>query len=166
MRGMWWLVLPLLAQQADWSRVQTVYLLPMGNGLDQYLAGHLTRLGLFQVVADPKKADAVFTDRLGEAFEQRMRELYPPPPPPKPEKAEAAEPPAEAAESKTETARQSGGAPPSSWGRGRGTIFLVDAHSRQVLWSVYQRPRDSSPDELNRTAERIAQRLKRDWKRK
>lgn len=160
MRWLWWLVLPCLAaQHAELSRIQSVYLLPMGNGLDQYLAGRLTALGLFQVVVDPKKADAVFTDRLGEPFEQRMNELYPAPEPPLEEKKQAA------AESTPAAPRQE--APRvSSWGRGRGTIFLVDTRTRAVIWSVYERPRDSSPDQVNRTAERIANRLRRDLKGK
>ena len=67
--------------------VKTVYLLPMGSGLDQYLANWLTRIGRFEVVTDPAKADAIFTDRLGTAFEEKWKEMYPPPEPPKPEPA-------------------------------------------------------------------------------
>jgi len=130
----------------------------MGNGLDQYLAGRLTRLGLFQVVADPKRADAVFTDRLGEAFEQRLNELYPVPEPPAQNKESTAQ-------SGVET-RQEPYARISSWGRGRGTVFLVDARTRAVIWSAYERPRDSSPEQVNRAAERIAARLKREWQGK
>src|SRR5260370_42250918 len=44
-------------------------------------------------------------------------------------------------------------------GRGRGNFFIVDRKSRNVLWSVYERPKDSSPGELSRTAERIVKRL-------
>ncbi len=159
MRGLWWLALPLVAaQHAELGQIRSVYLFPMGNGLDQYLAGHLTNLGLFQVVADPKKADAVFTDRLGEAFEQRLNELYPLAPP-----AEADQP---------SDARSSAGpreestARISSWGRGRGTVFLVNTRTRAVIWSVYERPRDSSPDQVNRAAGRIANHLKRDLRGK
>jgi hypothetical protein len=65
------------APNAQIARVHTVYLLPMNNGFDQFLANRLTNLGVFQVVTDPKKADAVLTDRLGEAFESRFLELYP-----------------------------------------------------------------------------------------
>jgi len=158
-RWLWWLALPLVAAQpSDLARVQTVYLLPMGYGLDQYLAGRLTRMGVFQVVADPKQADAVFTDRLGEAFEQRMNELYPP---------EPAQKPADTQEEKESTAAARQEAPrASTWGRGRGTIFLVDTRTRTVLWSVYERPRDASPDEVERTARRIAEQLMRDLKKK
>jgi hypothetical protein len=59
-------------------KIKTVYFLPMGNGLDQYLANWLTRTGRFEVVTDPALAEAVFTDRLGAAFELSMKDLYPP----------------------------------------------------------------------------------------
>ncbi len=159
MRWLWWLALPLLAaQHAELGQIQSVYLFPMGSGLDQHLAGHLTKLGLFQVVADPKKADAVFTDRLGEAFEQKLNELYPLASPAEPEKASAAP--------SSGRAREESAPRISSWGRGRGTIFLVNTRTRAVIWSVYERPRDSSPDQVDRAAARIAERLKRDLKGK
>src|SRR5438105_4290906 len=59
--------------------VKRVYLLPMTSGLDQYIANWLTKAGRFEVVTDPANADAIFTDRLGPAFEQKWAELYPPP---------------------------------------------------------------------------------------
>src|SRR6185369_14025016 len=64
---------------ANMPEVGAVYLLPMTGGLDQYLANRLTAEGLFRVVTDPKLADAVFTDQLGAAFEQKLVDLYPPP---------------------------------------------------------------------------------------
>lgn len=78
------LVLPILilpaifAANADLVRVKSVYMLPMSNGMDQYLANHLLAADLYVVVTDPKAADAVFTDSLGPAFERKMTELYPP----------------------------------------------------------------------------------------
>src|SRR5579864_5504108 len=69
------------------KQVNTVYILAMTGGMDQYLANRLTTMGVFQVVADPQKADAIITDRLGEPFEAKLTELYPPPPPPHPAKA-------------------------------------------------------------------------------
>ncbi len=67
------------ARNPQLESVHTVYLLPMGNSLDQYLATRLTQTGMFQVVTDPQKADAVFTDKIGQGFEDKMTELYPPP---------------------------------------------------------------------------------------
>ena len=47
-------------------------------------------------------------------------------------------------------------------GRGRGTLFLVDVKSRQVLWSAFEKPKNSSPRELDHTAERVVKLLKED----
>ena len=45
-------------------------------------------------------------------------------------------------------------------GSGRGTIFLVDAKSRHVIWSDYERPgRSASDDHLNRAAGRIVKKM-------
>src|SRR5579871_826559 len=65
---------------ADLASVHSVYVLPMGHGLDQFLANRLTNEHTFQVVTDPKLADAVFTDHIGESFQSQMDVLYPPPP--------------------------------------------------------------------------------------
>jgi len=151
------LVLPLLAaSNPELAKIKSVYLLPMVHGLDQYLAARLSSLGVLRVVTDPSQADAVFTDQLGEAFEKRLKDLYASPP------ARAAKP---AGEETAAAAKQQPDVRISSWTRGHGNVFLVDPRTRAVIWSAYQRPRDSSPDQLNRAAQRIAERLKRDLKR-
>ncbi len=156
------LALPLAgAGQPGLEQVRSVYLFPMGNGLDQFLANRITNLGLFQVVADPNKADAVFTDRLGESFERRMAELYPEPA--APAKTEEKGEKEGASETKSKQERP---VPFSTWGGGKGNIFIVDPQTRSVLWSAYERPKNSTPNELDKTAERIANRLKRELKRK
>jgi hypothetical protein len=66
------LVLLGTAAFAQTAGVRTVYILPMAGGLDQYLAGWLTREHIMQVVTDPRAADAVFTDRLGARFHFRQ----------------------------------------------------------------------------------------------
>ncbi|MCS7315479.1 MAG: hypothetical protein RMI94_09460 [Bryobacterales bacterium] len=158
-RWLCWLALPLAAaQNPELGRVQTVYLLRMGHGLDQYLAAHLTRLGVFQVVADPARADAVFTDHLGEAFEQRLSELFPP--------GERRSQESKSEEGEAQAAAREEAPRISSWGRGRGTVFLVDARTRTVLWSIYAPPRDSSAEQVQRAARRIAERLKRELRGK
>jgi hypothetical protein len=48
----------------------------MSRGLDQYLANRLTNRRVFQVVTDSKLAEAVFTDRLGSAFEKKLADLF------------------------------------------------------------------------------------------
>lgn len=167
------------AQNAQVAKVHTVYLLPMTNGFEQYLANRLTNLGVFQVVADPKKADAVLTDGLGESFETRLQELFPAPEPqpaPAPEKpakkagktaeATAADTKEKDADEDKAEAKTTDHLRPSTFRRAKGTVFLVDAHDRTVLWSIYDRPRNSTSAELDRTAERIAERLKREVKSK
>lgn len=157
-------VLGLAVDSAQLSQVQSVYLLPMANGLDQFLANRLTTSGVFQVVTDTRKADAVFTDRLGEALEKRLDELYPVPVP------AAAEP--ETTEAQAEESRDEskvGEERPvrsSTFGRAKGTVFLIDVRTRAVIWSTYERPKNLSPEQLDRTAHRIAQRLQRDLKGK
>lgn len=127
----------------------SVYILPMSNGLDQFLANKLTGTRAMQVVADPKKADAVFTDHIGSGFEDRMDELYGQKP-------------------KTDAKDDVTGSTPrvSSGGHGKGTVFLVDRKTRVVVWSVYIRPKNSTGDELNHVAERIAEKLEKDKKAK
>jgi hypothetical protein len=131
-------------------QVNTVYILAMSGGMDQYLASSLTSMGVFQVVTDPLKADAIVTDKLGETFEGKLKELYDPPP----------------AESKEKDEKNNGfGAGTfrvGSTGRGRGNVFIVDRKSRGVLWSAYDPPKDSSTGEMSKTAQRIAKKLKTD----
>jgi hypothetical protein len=50
----------------------------------------------------------------------------------------------------------------SSVGRSRGTVFLVETKSRQVVWSTYDLPRDATSKELDRIASAIVSRLKKD----
>lgn len=121
------------------STPRTVYIFPMAGGLDQYLAQWLTRDHVMQVVTDPKIADTVLTDRIGSAFEQKMAEIHP-----KEDKKSDS--------SATHNEFRSSLA--------RGTVFLVDAKSRDVLWSDYEKvPSSRSNGTLNREAERIAKKL-------
>src|ERR1019366_3963758 len=113
---------------AQYAGPKTVYILPMAAGLDQYLAQWLTKAHVMQVVADPKTADVIMTDRLGEAFEQKMKQI-------RPNDEQKSD------DSSHNTFRST---------KARGTIFLVDAKSRQVLWSDYQKPpRSNSDGDLN-----------------
>ncbi len=156
---------------ADLSGVHTVYVLSMSKGLDQYLANRLANDHLFQVVTDPKLADAFLTDRVGESLESKLEEIFPPPVPEKPAPAE--KPASKADKDKEPPTNPMLGdtvnklaAVNSSFSRGKGNVFLVDAKSRQVVWSVYQLPKGSSAKELDRTASDIVSRLKRDLKGK
>src|SRR5579863_1194476 len=182
----------LAASEIGGSNVRTVYVMPMTHGLDQYVANWLTREHVFEVVADPKRADAVFTDRIGESLQYELEKLNPTPQPPE-EKAETESAGKDAdskhadakdtdakdadanADAKDADAKDAGakstrhspkmmtddGPPrPYTSGRDRGTLFLVDSKSRTVLWSLFEKPAQSSPHELDRTAKRIVTRLK------
>ena len=127
------------AGAADLQSVKSVYLLPMANGMDQYLAGRLTAGSVIQVVTDPKKADAVLSDHVGETFEKSMDDLY-----------------GAVLTSKDASpafARVGGGQ------RSRGTFFLVDRKTRDILWSDEEVPKGTSPKETRRIAARIADHL-------
>jgi hypothetical protein len=134
------------------TQVQAIYILPMGGGMDQFLANRLSRMGKFNIVADPQTADAILTDRLGETFEKKLDELYPRPADPDKDDDDDKD------KKDPEQMRS------TSFGRGRGTFFIVDRKTRNVLWSVYERPKNTSSDELNKVAERIVNHLKRDLK--
>jgi hypothetical protein len=151
---------------ADLAGVHSVYILPMRNGLDQYLANRLTNGGVFRVVTDPKLADAVLTDHIGDTFEAQLEEMSP-----KPEPVKKVAPPPK----KDDTTARSGVEPlidtetklhnpaqNSTFGRTKGTVFLVDQKSRQVLWSVYDQAKGSESKELDRTASDIVSRIKKD----
>jgi hypothetical protein len=146
---------PALAGLTD---VKSVYLLPMTHGMDQYLANHLVKAGVYQVVTDPKRADAVFTDRLGDALETRLKEFYPEPKPEEGKKAEAQDSSSgPASKDVTEYA----GAPTrvSSFSASKGNLFLVDVKSRAVLWSIHARPKHNTPAELDKTAAHVVKTL-------
>jgi hypothetical protein len=149
---------------ADLTTVRSVYILPMRNGLDQYLANRLTNSGLFRIVTDPTLADAVLTDHIGAAFESQLEDMSPKPEPvkkvePPPKKKEDATKPAPLIDTDTKAHELP---KTSTFGRTNGTIFLVDEKSRQVLWSVYYRPKGSESKEMDRTASDIVSRIKKD----
>ena len=146
-----------LAATPELKQVKKVYFLQMTGGIDQYLAQHLITDNTIEVVTDPALADAIFSDRLGETLEQKLTELYPPPPPPAKED--------DAEESAKESSIASGATRgQSTWGRGRGNIYLIDRKSRTVVWSAYNKPKNSTSKELNRTAAKFASRLRADLK--
>jgi hypothetical protein len=87
-----------------------------------------------QVMADPKSADSVLTDRLGEGFEAQMDKLT----------------------GKSDKDKDREIHPSFRSSSANGTIFLVDAKSRQVLWSDYEKPVRGG---LEREAERIVKKL-------
>jgi hypothetical protein len=149
----------LLADVAnpELQQVKRIYLLSMGSGLDQHLASRLTRHGRFEVVTDAKLADAVLTDKVGEPFERRFEELYPPPPVVKEEKKDKDKDKDNSPMLISPKETRS-----SSFGRGRGNVFLVDRKTRKVIWAYYKRPKDSTPNSMDRLADKIADQLRKD----
>ncbi len=157
----------------DVQTVKTIYLLPMSGSLDQYLVNWLTRDGRFQVVTDPADADAIMTDRVGEAFEARMAALYPvekeePKPAAKDAKEKSREDAAKddaaaqlAKDQETIRASQQADVRVSSFSS-KGNVFLVHATSRKVIWSYYKRPKSRASDDMNRIAADLAKQLLND----
>jgi hypothetical protein len=180
MRWIAFLLLPVLAGAAEVgvSNIHTVFVMPMAHGLDQYVANRLTREHVFEVVADAARADAIFTEQIGDALQARLEKLHPTPKPPEPEaETESAKDESKpgsnvAGDDKENSPANAQPRAPktfieeephiSTFGSGKGTLFLVDAHSRAILWSVYEKPKRSAPDQLDRTAKRVVNRLKQD----
>ncbi len=114
--------------------VHTVYVFPMQNAFDQYLVDRVVRDHVFQVISDPAKADAVFTDHLGQAFEDafddRVLDLESTP--------------------NAEVHR--------AFSSSRGTLFLVN-RAKQVVWSDFEKPGNTTPKDLDRKAARAVKHL-------
>ena len=114
--------------------VHTVYVFPMQNAFDQYLVDRIVNEHVFQVIADPTKADAVFTDHLGQAFEDvfddRVLDL----------------------ESTPDASVH------RAFSSSRGTLFLVN-RAKHVVWSDFEKPGNVAPKDLDRKAARMVKRL-------
>jgi hypothetical protein len=146
----------------DLLGVKRVYILPMRSGFDQYLANELTRHGVVYVVTDPHRADAVLTDHLGDSFEQRMGELFPPPPPPKPTTESKGDVKPDAKDQRAAPAEENAAdtRPISSGISGKGNVFLVDREARMVLWSDFRTPHSRQPKDMKSAADSVASDLK------
>jgi len=153
----------LFAANPQLGNVKTVYLLPMMNGFDQYIANQLQKSGIMLVTTDPKAADAIMADTLGPTLERQLKELYPPAPPvkeakdDKDKKDEDKEAPRESF-----AKNDSQPTPISTFRRGRGNFFLVERGNRAVVWSTFQRSKNMTPKELDSAARRIVEQLKKD----
>ena len=147
-------LLPLGVCAESVTQVHSVYLLPMAKGMDQYLASSLTRHNVVNVVADPKSADAVFTDNLGAGFQDRLFQLRPELKPAAPAKHDN---PDRDAQNPDEAYVP----PPSTFHSSKGTIFLVDVHTQHVIWSTFEPDGGFKPKDISKVADRIAKQL---WK--
>ena len=159
------LLLVSSAFAADLGRVRSIYTWPMTRSFDQYLAEQIAAESVFDVVVDPKLANAVLTDRIDSHFLAAMDELFPLPEPGDPAETEKAA--TEKKDDKDDVANESieaGGAfkrPVNRpMGSPRGTLFLVDVHSRTVLWSTYIKEYDPSPNKLHQQARSVVKRIK------
>src|SRR5580658_753766 len=136
----------LSVEAADLAAVKSVYLMPMSGGLDQYLAIRLTNGGAFQVVTDPQKADAIFTDRIGANFEQSLQDMY-----------------GEKKKSDGKLSSEDFTKPTSQPGsRGKGSLFVVERPSRIGIWSAYAKAKRTGSDDMNHLAPKIADQLSKD----
>ena len=145
---------------ADPRNIRSVYAWPMTKSFDQYLAQQITAEDVFDVVVDPKLAGAILTDRIDAPFLAAMDELFPLP-------EEEAEEEAQAEDSDDASSNESieaGGAMKRPrnrvLGRPRGTLFLVDVHSRKVVWSTFLKEYEATPNKLNQLARDVVGRLK------
>lgn len=135
----------LAMAQSPLSNAKNVFLTPLPGGLEQYLALHLTQDKVLQVVTDSGKAEVVFTDKIGEELRTTLSEL----------------------EHHTPSAAQTGKAGEVVFGRptmrplarARGTVFLVDRKTGDVLWSTLEQPKSSSVAHLDAAAKRIVEKL-------
>lgn len=124
------------------ANATNIYILPMSGALDQYLAQHLTEEGVLQVVTDASKADVILTPAIGADFERALEDLF--------------DPEGDVTQLGDEFARPST-RPISS---NRGTVFLVERSTGNVIWSDYEQPDSSSSDDLNDAARHLVDHLK------
>ena len=145
------------AEAPQLQNVGKVYLWPMSNAFDQYLAQQITAEGLFEIVVDPKLAGTIMTEKIDNTFLQSLDELFPP---------EGGSDNKENTADKAKTGdslesdfrmRRPGNHPK---GAPRGTLFLVDVASRKVIWSTYLKEFDADPNALHKQARGVAGKLK------
>jgi hypothetical protein len=146
------LLMAAVGPTAQLKDVKSVYFYPMAGGFEQHLANRIVQNHVYQVVSDPKLADAIFTDSINEGFLYKLDHLHAPPPPPTP-------PPGLHEGSITTVAETPR---PSTFSRTKGTLFLVDTKSKQVVWSIYGKPKNTLPDTLNKTAKKVVEQLEID----
>jgi hypothetical protein len=168
MRISCWAVLilaaPFWSHAAETTQLQNVgrvYLWPMTNAFDQYLAQQMTAEGVFEIVVDPKLAGTVMTEKIDNTFLQALDELFPPgDAASRKEKAEEKGKGADSLEGDFRMRRAANhprAAP-------RGTLFLVDVASRKVIWSTYLKEFAADPNELHKQARGVVEKLKEQTK--
>jgi hypothetical protein len=146
--------------------LRTVYVMPMAHGMDQYFANSLANTRTLQVTTDPAKAELVLTDRVDAVLDEfledhrpELRRLAETTPAVDPGHSEHAMMP----DMVVLLGRTSSPSRRSSLSRPKGTLFLVNATSRQIVWSTFEVPKDDNPKELDRAARRVVERLKKEF---
>jgi hypothetical protein len=148
---LWGLSICGLLSGAQLRDVKTVYLYPMMGGFDLLLAQQLVEGHIYRVVPDPKLADAVFTDQLGDVFLYKLDHIQTPPVAAKTSGSTSSMTPA------PDTAPHG-----STFARARGTLFLVDIKSKEVVWSTFQKPKNLTSTELRKSAQKSVKQLELD----
>jgi hypothetical protein len=146
----WSLLICGLLSGAQLKDVKTVYLYPMRGGFDLLLAQELVAEHIYKVVPDPKLADAVFTDQLGDVFLYKLDHIQTP----------AVAPKTSGSTSSMTTADTAPHG--STFSRAQGTLFLVDVKSKEVVWSTFQKPKNTSSPELHKVAQKTVKQLELD----
>jgi hypothetical protein len=156
-----WLFIPLTAAlfamgapHPQLAEIHSVYLMPMSGSLDQFLAVRLNAGNIFLVVTDPHKADAVFTERIGVNFEEALKELY---------ASDSKEKNTKDEDKKEDEYSRPTMKPLSS---GKGSLFLVDRKTKNVVWSTYDKAKSNRPEDINQLAQKIGNKLEKDIKGK
>ena len=130
-----------LAQSAPAS----VFIMPMPGGFDQYLAVQISGTSQYRVVTDPAQATLILTDHVDENLGKALEDIT----------AEHA-PPATPAKDGTDTFTRPR---MQAITDARGTLFLIDKASHQVLWSTFEEAKTAEAKAMNRAAQRIVQRM-------
>jgi hypothetical protein len=118
------------------SEIKTVYVFPMHNSLDQYLVSRLAQTHTFEVVSDPKLADAVFTDSMGPTFQSAFNK--------------------QVLDGKVDASEM-----PQAFRSSRNTIFLV-SKGKRVIWSTYFAAKDTSAKQLEKASNQVVAHLQKD----
>ena len=126
----------------------------MEGALDQYIAQEASAVGAVSVTVDPKMAKAILTDRIDANFLAGMDELFPLPVVEKEEEKKEDD-----ASDSVETGLQKPRPANRALSRPHGTLFLVDAKTRRVLWSTFLGDYERSPKKLNGEAKSVVQRM-------
>jgi hypothetical protein len=121
---------------AGLGEIKTVYVFPMSNSLDQYLVSRLAQTHTFEVVSDPKLADAVFTDSVGPTFQSAFNK--------------------QVLDGKADPNEM-----PHAFRSSRNTIFLV-SKAKRVVWSTYFATRDTSGKQMEKVSNRVVASLQKD----